>query len=485
MTALSELLPAGGAGKVMDFVASGTLPNGKAVVLKGDGTVEVIVQTTATQSVGTTTQFHSTSVNYNGAAFDINSGKVVIAYRNNSNSNGTAIVGTVSGTSISFGTAVVFSSSAGSYISVAADPVNGKVVIAYQGSGGHGKSRVGTVSGTSISFGTEVAFRGAASVLDIAIVYEKSSGKFVIAYRDNPNSLQGTAIVGTISGTSISFGTSVVFETGDTYWIVMASSDDYKVVIAYSDNNNTNNGTAIVGTVSGTSISFGTAAVFNTGSIISFVGIGYDTNNDKFVITFRDSNNGNYATAIVATLSGTSISFGTSVVFWSGNSTQMAVVYDPVAEKIVIFYDDNTGDSAFIVGTVSGTSISFATAVLFDSSVGKFFAPTYDSLNRKTVVAVKAGVNENGYATVIELASVTSNLTSTNFVGITTEAISNTATGSITLQGGVSTNQSSLTSGSTYYVQADGTVSTVSTAPAVNIGKALNATTLKLKGLSV
>jgi hypothetical protein len=382
MTALSELLPAGGAGKVMDFVASGTLPNGKAVVLKGDGTVEVIVQTTATQSVGTTTQFHSTSVNYNGAAFDINSGKVVIAYRNNSNSNGTAIVGTVSGTSISFGTAVVFSSSAGSYISVAADPVNGKVVIAYQGSGGHGKSRVGTVSGTSISFGTEVAFRGAASVLDIAIVYEKSSGKFVIAYRDNPNSLQGTAIVGTISGTSISFGTSVVFETGDTYWIVMASSDDYKVVIAYSDNNNTNNGTAIV-------------------------------------------------------------------------------------------------------GTVSGTSISFATAVLFDSSVGKFFAPTYDSLNRKTVVAVKAGVNENGYATVIELASVTSNLTSTNFVGITTEAISNTATGSITLQGGVSTNQSSLTSGSTYYVQADGTVSTVSTAPAVNIGKALNATTLKLKGLSV
>jgi|SaaInlStandDraft_5_1057022.scaffolds.fasta_scaffold110915_2 hypothetical protein len=86
---------------------------------------------------------------------------------------------------------------------------------------------------------------------------------------------------------------------------------------------------------------------------------------------------------------------------------------------------------------------------------------------------------------VFQAAGTATNLTSTNFVGITSKSIADTATGSITLQGGVSTNQSSLTSGSTYYVQADGTVSTVSTAPAVNIGKALNATTLKLKGLSI
>ena len=81
MSNLSELLPAGAGGKNVEFVASGTLPNGTAVVLNSDGTVEVIVQTTATQSVGTTTQFNSTAVHYNGAAFDINSGKVVIAYR--------------------------------------------------------------------------------------------------------------------------------------------------------------------------------------------------------------------------------------------------------------------------------------------------------------------------------------------------------------------------------------------------------------------
>jgi hypothetical protein len=74
------------------------------------------------------------------------------------------------------------------------------------------------------------------------------------------------------------------------------------------------------------------------------------------------------------------------------------------------------------------------------------------------------------------------NLTATNFVGITDQAIASGASGSVVVQGGVGAGQTSLTIGSTYYVQADGTISTVSTSPAVNIGKALSATTILLKG---
>ena len=108
----------------------------------------------------------------------------------------------------------------------------------------------------------------------------------------------------------------------------------------------------------------------------------------------------------------------------------------------------------------------------------------------KVMDFVASGTLPNGKAVVlksdgtVELVT-SSNLTSTNFVGITAKAITSGATGKVTLQGGLSTNQTGLTVGSTYYVQTDGTVSTVSTAPAVNIGKALNATTLKLRGLSV
>ena len=47
MSNLSELLPAGGAAKEFEPVASGTLPNGTAVVLKADGTVEAISESSA------------------------------------------------------------------------------------------------------------------------------------------------------------------------------------------------------------------------------------------------------------------------------------------------------------------------------------------------------------------------------------------------------------------------------------------------------
>ena len=70
-----------------------------------------------------------------------------------------------------------------------------------------------------------------------------------------------------------------------------------------------------------------------------------------------------------------------------------------------------------------------------------------------------------------------------NFIGIADSAISNTATGSVTIKGGIATNTSlpTLTPNSVYYVQGDGTISTTSTSPAVRIGKALSSTSINLE----
>ena len=88
-------------------VASGALANGDTVVVNADGTVSVV--DVEDQAVGSPVVFESASSSDMSATFDSSSNKVVIAYRDDGNSNyGTAIVGTVSGTSISFGTAVVF-----------------------------------------------------------------------------------------------------------------------------------------------------------------------------------------------------------------------------------------------------------------------------------------------------------------------------------------------------------------------------------------
>ena len=60
-------------------VASGTLPNGKPVVVNSDGTVSVVAETNTPDSSGTPVVFESATSTYTFATFDSNSNKVVIA----------------------------------------------------------------------------------------------------------------------------------------------------------------------------------------------------------------------------------------------------------------------------------------------------------------------------------------------------------------------------------------------------------------------
>jgi hypothetical protein len=480
MSNLSELLPTGGGGKSVDFVANGTLGSGVTVALKSDGTVEAV--SGVEQGVGTSEVFESASTYATSATFDSTNNKIVIAYQDIGNSNyGTAIVGTVSGTSISFGAAVVFESASTSIPTATYDSTNNKVVIAYKDNGNteYGTAIVGTVSGTSISFGTAVVFESA-TVYDSSVTYDSSNNKVVIAYRDNGNANYGTAVVGTVSGTSISFGTPVVFETATSTLAISATYDstNEKIVIAYKDGGNSNYGTTIVGTVSGTSISFGTAVVFESANSL-YISATYDSTNNKVVIAYNDDGNSNYGTAIVGTVSGTSISFGTAVVFASISAAYNSAIYDSTNNKIVIAYNDggNSNYGTATTGIVSGTSISFGTPVVFENASTEAISATFDSTNNKIVIAYQDIGNSNFGTSVVFQTGATN---SADFIGITDQAIADTATGAVIVQGGVSEKVSGLTTGSDYYVQSNGTLSTtVSTVPA---GRALSSTSILLEG---
>ena len=406
-------------------VASGTLPNGKPVVVNSDGTVSVVDGSVG--ATGADTVFAQVGSSYISSAYDTNSNKVVVAYADQANSfYGKAVVGTVSGTSISFGSAVVFESAEVQDTAVTFDSNLNKIVIAYadEGNSSHGTAIVGTVSGTSISFGTAVVFE-AANVDNISATFDSNSNKVVIAYSDIGNSDHGTAIVGTVSGTSISFGSAVVFEAADSDKIktsFYASSN--KVVICYRDRGNSNYGTAIVGTVSGTSISFGTPVVFlaaNAGSINSPI---YDSVSNKVVISFKDVGNSSYGTARVGTVSGTSISFGTAVVFNSG-STQFfqGAAYNPNIQRSVIAYRDD-GDSSigkYNVGTVSGTDISFSGEIAFSTARADNMSLVYDPDTANLVMSYEDAANSSYGTSFVFTPSFTS-LTSENYVGMSSGA---------------------------------------------------------------
>ena len=92
-------------------VASGTLPSGKPVVVNADGTVSVVSETVVSQSIGSKVTYETTGAagDASAVAYDTTNDKIVIFYKDSGDSNkGKAIVGTVSGQSISFGTAVSF-----------------------------------------------------------------------------------------------------------------------------------------------------------------------------------------------------------------------------------------------------------------------------------------------------------------------------------------------------------------------------------------
>ena len=194
--------------------------------------------------------FSSSQTQYIDSIYDSGNQKIVISYGNAASSYSiNSIVGTVSGTSISFGSAVQFETGIADEIEAVFDSTNNKVVISYKLlHSNHGKSIVGTVSGASISFGSSVTFN-AANTHGISTAFDSTNNKVVIAYEDRGDSDKGKFVVGTVSGTSISFntasafsGSNAVFQTGTTF-----DSNANKVVIAYAnDTDGSDRGEAIV-----------------------------------------------------------------------------------------------------------------------------------------------------------------------------------------------------------------------------------------------
>jgi len=360
-------------------------------------------------SLGSETEYTSDASNFNRVAFDSNSNRIVIAHKNGSNNNGTATVGSVSDTSITFGTTVAFDSSGeAEFYGIAFDSNSNKIVIAYRDTtdSNKGKAVVGTVdsSDNSISFGSEAEFTTNNAVY-IDACFDSSTNKVVISYTDFGNSGHGTAVVATVSGTSISFGTPVVFNSANTaHPRCVYDSDEERVVIAYYDLGQSYNPTGIVGTVSGTGISFGgETRVSVTGG--DYIGLAYDSTNKRIVFAYHDDSNSSYGTAVVGKVNNTEFdAFGTPVVFESADNAYIDAVFDASTGKTVIAYRDvgNSNAGTYVVASVDNYTISFTTPATFNTNT-EYIGLGYDSNAERVVIAYKdAGDGDDGTVRVLK-----------------------------------------------------------------------------------
>ncbi len=220
-----------------------------------------------------------------------------------------------------------------------------------------------------------------------------------------------------------------------------------------------------------------------------------DVNTGKVVVTYvYTSNNTIYSK--VGTISGTSISFGSEVQVNPGNTVDAnergnfrpELIYVKNLEKVLYAWVSNISSTYYtltITGTVSGTSISWANNFQhWNTGVGirgVTMCDLNDSSTNKVVIGGRNDSNsDKGEFKTIALSSAVTNITAQNCIGFAPSAISDTNTGTINLDGNTVDNQSGLTAGTRYWVANNGTLATTAVTTQAG-GVALSSSKLLIK----
>jgi hypothetical protein len=196
--------------------------------------------------------------------------------------------------------------------------------------------------------------------------------------------------------------------------------------------------------------------------------LAFDSNSNKFLHVYSV---GSILRARVGTVSGTSISFGTKVTLTAvGSSQANALVFDSNKNQMVLFYEAQTTDFGNVIkGQISGTSFfagEAATAVEINVQIGGL---VFDPDTNQCITFFQNDSNYNATSSIINSGNPT-------WVGIAAESISDGASGKVTVIGGINTNQSSLVTGAVYGLPVTATALTAGASNA--IGVALSSSSL-------
>ena len=258
-----------------------------------------------------------------------------------------------------------------------------------------GKARVGT-QGTgsdkgTITWATAVEFTSA-SPLNLRALYDSTNDKVVVSYADGNNSNRASVCVGTISGTSITFGTPVTSITGSesggggameyNSFCYCSTTDNYAIVYNSSSGNK---GWCRIGKYSGTnSSSWPNASVEFLNQQARETGCWYDTTANKLVIVTNNGGSSNDGQAFAGTVSGDNVSFGSGQTYNNDNNDQQPTgVHDPDTGKNIITYRGSSSHGYSRTATLSGTTFTFGTEYRYSTDAVNYPKIAYDSAGSK------------------------------------------------------------------------------------------------------
>jgi len=496
---------AASAGGTRTFTTSGAVSAaGLPVALNSDGTVSTVANVAGANGGGSIAGYNVREYSTTQTiVFNSATNTYVATFFNSTGSTLNIVAGTLSGTTITWGT--VLNAGSGidsSYLGL--DEASGNYLFVYE-DGNVLYAKVLTVSGTTCTLQARVTVNSTLNTQYIIGTYDNVSGKHVVAAQDAGTSYAMFAFVGTVSGTTSTwvdkdyiFGTEPTQSgsTGNNTYGV--TTDRLGTIVFWSRGNSafvsSSNVMIQVGTISGTTLTLGTTAQMTATSTVNAAVISYNPAYAVWTLMILISTNLSSAlittsatlrtwSAVSGVTSGSTAFTGQLSGYTALNTQGISLGYDLTANKVVLLFQRSTQVFYSVPGQIVANALGTKTLTFEPiGSWGTVFSGattyasttciTYSSTAGKMIYIVGLAGSGLGYA-----VSTTPYSTNTNFIGVSTASAASGASLSCTIIGGVNTGVTGLTTNRNYYASTTGTLTT-SPSNSVLVGRSLSATAL-------
>ena len=351
------------------------------------------------------------------AAYDTTNNKVIYGFADGNNSN----YGTVQ----SFTSAL---SNVSSYIGITNAAISSGATgeVAVKG----GLSTTADLGTFTPSFSTPVRYTTSNSAAPAcSVCYDTTNDRYVMFYTDSTNSNYGYATVGTYSSGTTTWGTPVAVNSVNSSNVkAVFDASQGKVLFVYTNGSDSSKLVSAVGTVSGTSISVGSAVTMSASlTSTANTSVTYDANVNRSLVLTRVGSDSSKVYASVVSISGTTPTFnGTAVLTGTLATTQnIASCFDPDTNKVAAFvYDANASTTSGYVVTVSASS--FSTSAGLNIGIGEALGmlSEYSTVANQVLVFVKPSAVSASQARTFTVAATLS--VSSDWVNVVSNSVAST-----------------------------------------------------------
>lgn len=445
------------------FTSTAGIAAGRPVILNSAGTVTQVAETSTSFAVGTSEEIATTSSNDDyQVVYDTYRNKALAIYRNGASPyNVLYKVGTIdtSANTITWGTAGNVNTTGTHNVRAVYDEVQQATVVFYNDNNTSpqtGKCLAITLDASGNATVGSTGTFSSNSVDSVSATYCQGVGT-VVAYDVSLGNFESRVV--TVSGTTVTLGTAHTVTTNEISKSSVAyDTTNNKVVVVYSDATNGYYSTYAVGSISGTTVTYETPVVFisnATPRLFNSYALVFNKENSKFIYNGYTLNTGQ---VYVGSLSGTTVTWG-SAQQYSTTTHSQTISYNPTTKNTLLAYR-NTSTNYPVARTITlnGSTATFGNETnLSTINVTGNIVQT-NSANTKSIASYVDNSNNNYDGNVVTMPSSSTNLTASNYLGVASTSAGANETVNINIPGSINNDQVGLTIGQDYYAKGDGTI---------------------------